>query len=170
MNWILLALILVGIALLIPTAYATFIGAPWAPTRLAAVIKVLDTLGLGSGDVFVDLGAGDGRVVVEAARRGARAIGYELSPIMWAVARLRSLGKKRVSIRLANAFHQNLSSATVIYLFLMPEAMPRVTEMLTKQDLPHLRYVLSYAFAVPGLHVRTTVKIEGAGTMFVHDA
>src|SRR5690349_1638306 len=99
---ILLLLLVPVLILLIPTAYAGYIGAPYAPTFMAVVKKAFDQLHIDDDDVLVDLGAGDGRIMLEAAKRGAGTLGYELSPIMWFVAWVRLWSQPKAKITLRN--------------------------------------------------------------------
>lgn len=171
--------VLAFVALLIPTAYAGFIGAPYAPTRLSVVRKAFQKIGLGKDDVLVDLGAGDGSIVIEAGKLGAQAIGWELSPIMWAVAKVRiyflplTKGEysrnARVGVRYGNFFKQDHSAATVIFLFLMPKNMPHVKDWLSKQSFPRGRYLLSYAFQLPDTAPAFTVSLPQKGTIYIYN-
>ena len=102
--WLLLA----AVILLIPTAYAGLIGAPYAPTRMRAVKRAFELLDIGVQDTVVDLGVGDGKVLLAAAGRGAKAYGYELSPIMFLIAFLRSLKYPNVSIRFGSRSHATM--------------------------------------------------------------
>jgi len=142
---------------------------PYAPTRKQAIEQAFDLLEVGKDAVVVDLGAGDGKVLLEANKRGARAIGYELSPIMWLVSWWRILGKKGTSVRMRNFYTQQLPPETThVFMFLMPEHMDKIQQYLTKQKLPNLKFVLSYSFPfneVPPLHV---VSTEKAGRVFVY--
>ena len=142
-------LVIIFLILLIPTAYAGFIGAPYAPTFTPAIKQAFDYIKLGPLDTLIDLGAGDGRVLIEAARRGANALGYELSPIMWAVVFLRTLGNKKIKIKLRNFYKQSLPNATVIFAFLMPKHMGKVRQFLSRQSLSHSKSLLVYAFPLP---------------------
>lgn len=160
-----------GVALLIPTAYAAKIGAPYAPTRRAAIKNVFDKIGLGKTDFLVDLGAGDGTVLVEAVKRQARAVGYELSPIMWVIIWLRLRIAKQGKIKYANFYKQTLPEATtVVFAFLMPDNMSRVKEFLARQALPQAKYFIAYAFPLsadtPPLHV---VHTKNCARMFVYN-
>lgn len=67
-----------------------FFGAPYLPTLSPQVKAALDLAGLKKGDHLLELGCGDGKVVLAAARRGINVIGYELNPILAAVAWLRT--------------------------------------------------------------------------------
>ncbi len=164
-NWLLIALVL----LLIPTAYAGKIGAPYAPTRRRVVRKTFDQLNINEDDTLIDLGAGDGSILIEAARRGAKAIGFELSPIMYVIARLRTLRYRGVRILLRNFYKQPLREATVIFAFLMPNNMPKVRQMLNGQQIPNGRFFLSYMFALNDAQPITVIREENCGPIYVYD-
>lgn len=163
-------LVIIFLILLIPTAYAGVIGAPYAPTFTPAIEQAFDYIKLGQEDTLIDLGAGDGRVLIAAARRGATSLGYELSPIMWAVVLLRTLGNKKIKIKLCNFYKQSLPNATVIFAFLMPKNMPKVRQYLSKQTLPNGRYLLVYAFPLPPdtkpLHV---IRVPKCAPLYIYD-
>lgn len=165
----LLWLIIILLALLIPTAYAGWIGAPYAPTLLPAVRRTFDEIGLGPDDFLVDLGAGDGKIVREAAARGARALGIELSPILWAVAKLRTLGRARARIVFGNFYRPAPTNATVLFAFLMPNNMPRVRRWLKQQYLPRGRYFLAYAFPLADVQPLRVVKVPNCAPVYVYD-
>lgn len=168
MDWFLI-FILAGLALLIPTAYAGLIGAPYAPTRLRVVKKAFDEIKLSSTDVVIDLGAGDGKILLEASRRGAQAVGYELSPIMWFIIWLRSMGNKNIAVKYQNFYKADLSSATVIFAFLMPNNMPKVKALLQKQTLPKARYFLAYAFPLSDVEPLHVVREPDCLALYIYD-
>ncbi len=175
MPWLNIALI-VGIALLFPTAYAAKIGAPYVPVRTRAIRKTLEYINLGSDDVFVDLGAGDGKVVLAAADRGARAYGYELSPPIWFVAWMRAVvwawrrkNKHKPRIYLRNFYRQPLTDATVAYTFLVPGTMERVRQCLAKQHIPRGKYMLVYAFPFKEVLPLHVVREPNCLPVYVYD-
>jgi hypothetical protein len=93
----------------------------WLPTHQILVEKMLDMARLTSQDVLMDLGSGDGRVVMAAARRGAQAIGIEYNPELVKFSRRRAAAQKlagRATFRRADLFEVDLSNATVITLYL----------------------------------------------------
>src|SRR6185312_353477 len=95
----------------------------WIPTPQVVVDKMLDLARVGPRDFVMDLGSGDGRTVITAARRGARAIGIEFNPDMVEYARrsAQSAGvADRASFVKADLFEADLSKATVITMFLLP--------------------------------------------------
>ena len=163
--WLFVIVVALWLAL-IPTAYAGLIGAPYAPTRLPVVVQAFKKLGIGTDDTVVDLGAGDGKILLEAKRRGARVVGYELSPIMWLVSRLRG-----VPVRYANFYKQQLpEKTTVVFAFLMPKTMKRIRRYLAEQHLPQAKYLLAYTFPLPQeVHPMTIIREDKCGPIYVYD-
>ncbi len=96
----------------------------WIPTPAALVDRMLDLARLTPQDYLIDLGAGDGRTVIAAAKRGARALGIEYNGEMVALSE-RSAAAENVGARAAfiqaDLFESDLSQATVITMFLLPE-------------------------------------------------
>lgn len=164
-NWILIAFLI----LLFPTAYAGLIGAPYVPTFTPAIRRALRKISLNSQDTLIDLGSGDGKVLLEAHGLGAQAIGYELSPIMWFISWLRLLGKKGARVYFRNFYWQKLPpETTVLFMFLMPDKMKRVHDYLRQQDLPALRHVIVYSFPFSNLEPIETFKEPKCGTIFIY--
>jgi hypothetical protein len=96
----------------------------WVPTPQPLVEKMLDIAKVTANDYLIDLGSGDGRTVIAAAKRGARARGIEYNPDMVALSE-RNATKEGVADRAAFAkadlFETDLSEATVITMFLLPD-------------------------------------------------
>jgi precorrin-6B methylase 2 len=96
----------------------------WVPTPQALVDKMLDMAKVTSKDFVMDLGSGDGRTVITAAKRGARAVGIEYNPDMVELSK-RNAEKEGVTARAtfmkADLFETDLSKADVITMFLLPE-------------------------------------------------
>ena len=96
----------------------------WVPTPQALVDKMLDMAQVTPQDFVMDLGSGDGRTVITAAKRGARAMGIEYNPDMVELSK-QNAAKAGVSDRAefmkADLFETDLSKATVITLFLLPD-------------------------------------------------
>src|SRR5438105_3321288 len=95
----------------------------WVPTPQAVVDRMLDMAKVTSKDFLIDLGSGDGRTVITAAKRGARAIGIEYNPDMVELskANARAAGvTERAQFMKADLFETDLSKASVITMFLLP--------------------------------------------------
>src|SRR5829696_8135618 len=101
----------------------------WVPTSQALVNRMLDMAKLTAGDVHYDLGSGDGRTVITAAKRGAKATGVEFNPNMVQLSRRNAqkegVGDKARFIQ-GDIFETDFSDATVITLFLLPELNVRL--------------------------------------------
>ena len=101
----------------------------WVPTPPALVEKMLDMAQVTPQDYVVDLGSGDGRNIVAAARRGARALGVEFNPDMVELSK-RNAAKEGVSDKASfvrgDMFEADISQATVLALFLLPDNMMKL--------------------------------------------
>lgn len=162
--------LLIGLALLIPTAYAGWIGAPWVPTHRQAVRRAFELLGIGRHDVVVDLGVGDGKILIEAARCGAKAYGYELSPIMFTIAWLRALWHRDVKVLYGNFYKKHFPDATVLFAFLVPQTMGRARAFLQQANVPQAKYVLAYAFPFKDVAPLSVVREKKCAPLYVYDA
>lgn len=96
----------------------------WVPTPQSLVDKMLDLAKVTPADYVIDLGSGDGRTVITAAKRGARALGIEYNPDMVALSQ-RNAAKEGVTgtatFMKADLFESDFSQATVITMFLLPD-------------------------------------------------
>jgi 16S rRNA A1518/A1519 N6-dimethyltransferase RsmA/KsgA/DIM1 with predicted DNA glycosylase/AP lyase activity len=134
--------------LLIGFLVSSISGAPWVPARSYDVEVILDDVGLKNGEHYLELGCGDGRLVRAAARRGAIAVGYELNPVLWLVAKLKVMGSKNAEVRFGDFWKVNLGKADVVMAFLVPRTMPRLGIKAQKEMKKSARLV-SYIFPVP---------------------
>lgn len=132
-------------------------GAPYVPTRGRDVTRVFDEVyHLQSTDLLVDIGSGDGKVCVAAAKYGARAIGYEINPVLVLISRWRARRIDGVRFLLRDFWHSNLpADTTVVYVFGDSRDINRVADWVEQQAtrLAKPLYLLSYAFEVPGRNV-----------------
>jgi len=96
----------------------------WVPTSQALVDKMLDTARVTPKDYVIDLGSGDGRTVITAAKRGAKALGIEFNPKMVELSRANAAKEgvtgKATFVR-GDIFKSDFSKATVLTLFLLPD-------------------------------------------------
>ncbi|HET8538840.1 MAG TPA: methyltransferase domain-containing protein [Anaeromyxobacter sp.] len=116
----------------------------YEPSAPQVVQLMLDLAAVGPGDVVYDLGCGDGRIVIEAARRGARAVGVEIDPALVREARAnaRAAGvEDRVRIVEGDLYETDLREATVVTLFLQREVNLKLRPRLLSQLRPGARVV-----------------------------
>ena len=129
-------------------------GAPWLPTPMSMVHKMLQMAEVGPDDLVYDLGCGDGRILVTAARRyGARAVGIELDPLryLWCRLLIIVLGlRDRVRIIYGDFFRQDLSAADVVACYLLRGTNRRLEGKFRRELRPETRVVSNY-FTFPGL-------------------
>jgi len=142
----------------------------WVPTAQALADKMLDLAKVTSKDYVIDLGSGDGRIVITAAKRGARSVGIEYNPDMVALSK-RNAEKEGVrdaaQFMKADLFESDFSQATVITMFLLPEINLKLRpKILTLR--PGTR-VVSNSFSMDDWEADQTVAItaeEGCDNSF----
>jgi len=121
----------------------------WFPTPQELVDKMLDMAKITPSDFLVDLGSGDGRTVITAARRGVRALGIEYNPDLVDLSK-RNAARAGVSDKTefikADLFGYDFSKATVVTMFLLPEINLRLRPKLLEMK-PGTR-VLSTTFTM----------------------
>lgn len=126
-----------------------FFGAPFVPTKKMQIQVALDLLNLKKGDLLYDLGAGDGRIALTAAKRGIRIVGYELNIFLVLLARFRTRKYRNlVNIRWQNYWNADFSRCDGIYIFSSAAYINRLDKKL-RQTKNSLR-LASYAFKIPG--------------------
>jgi tRNA G37 N-methylase Trm5 len=130
-----------------------FWGAPWIPGSFRMIRRMLDLAGIQPGQTVVDLGAGDGRIVILAAwKYGAKAVGVEIDPFRWMIANLaiRLLGLRgRADVRLGDLRRFPVDGADVVTLFLMQGTNRKLRDRLEGSLRPGAR-VLSHAYSMSG--------------------
>jgi len=148
---------LIATCLIILFGAVAFRGAPYVPTHKATIVAALDLLDeqIKKGDIIVDLGSGDGSVLKYAAKRGYRAIGYELNPLLNFIAWSRTVRKgAHVTIHLHDFWIATWPKETkAVFVFLAGPYMNKLKRKLDKEmttrDQP--LYVVSNGFAIPGV-------------------
>ncbi|MCA1585744.1 MAG: class I SAM-dependent methyltransferase [Acidobacteria bacterium] len=136
----------------------------WVPTPEALVEKMLDMAEVGPSDLVMDLGSGDGRNIIGAAKRGARAVGVEFNPDMVALARHRAseagVGDKATFIE-GDMYAADISKATVMALFLLPVNMDKLAPKFL--ELAPGSRIVANTFAITGWNPDRTESITASG-------
>ncbi|MHA2140245.1 MAG: SAM-dependent methyltransferase [Candidatus Thorarchaeota archaeon] len=147
----LLEMFLIGFAIWI--AWPMLIGAPWIPTPKRKARGMLELAEVGDEDIVYDIGSGDGRIIIMAAREyGARSIGIEADPIRFMWSRLairRHRLSERVKVLRGNFFKSNIEEATVVTVYQGVEVNKKLKEKFTRDLKPGTR-VVSYRFLFEG--------------------
>ena len=148
-----------------PAAAPMSLDVPYVPTPQEVVERMLQIARVGKKDVLFDLGCGDGRIVVTAAKtHGARGTGIDLDPERIREARKNAaqagVGDK-VDFKVADLFQTDVSAASVVTLYLLPNVNTRLRPQLWKQLKVGSR-VVSHAFDMgPEWPPEKTESVDG---------
>ncbi|MFX0006397.1 MAG: SAM-dependent methyltransferase [Promethearchaeota archaeon] len=131
-------------------------GAPWIPTQMKKVLQMLSLAEIQSEEILYDLGCGDGRFIIKAARRfGAKAVGIELNLFLylWCQLAITILGlRRKVKIQYGNFFKHDLSDADVVICYLLPETNDKLEDKLLRELKPTAR-IISNSFVFNKLRI-----------------
>ncbi len=167
-------LFVVGISLLLvtscsPIAVWTNGEVPFVPTPPDVVDRMLEMARVRTGDVVYDLGSGDGRILIRAAKRyGVKGIGIEIDAELVRKAQNSAIKEKvdhLVEFRAQDALTVDVSPATVVTLYMLPEFNAKLRSILEKQLKPGSR-VVSHDYGIEGWVPDKTEAVKGD---FIHD-
>jgi precorrin-6B methylase 2 len=158
--------LVVGLALLAALAGGSYaqlrLDVPYVPTPQDVVDRMLDMAKLAKNDFHMDLGSGDGRIAITAAKRGARSIGVDLNPTRIAEANENAKNAgvtDRVTFIQGNLFEQDISKANVLTMYLLQGVNLQLRPKILADLQPGSR-VVSHAFSMnewePDQHVNMT--------------
>ena len=121
-------------------------GAFYYPTIPTDVKKMMKIVKISDKDTLVDIGSGDGRILIAAAKLGANAIGYEINPFL--VVKSRKLIKnlnldKQIKIYWKSFWKADYSKATIITVYLFPSFMDRLQKLLEKKSKKKLKVIVN---------------------------
>jgi len=135
----------------------------FVPTPQEVVDEMMKLAKVGPGDVLYDLGCGDGRTVITAAKLGARAIGIDINPV-----RIKESNENaakngmtgKVTFRNEDLFESNFRDATVVTLYLLPSLNVKLRPKLWKELKPGTR-IVSHDFDMDDWQPEKTVELDG---------
>ncbi len=140
-----------GLLLIVGVVFAlsVFRGPPYLRTHKVPVETALDLLGVKKGSHVLDLGSGDGSVLIAAAKRGARATGYEINPLLALISKWRSRRYRQlVTIHWANMWRAEISSDTQNVFMFMDKRFTETTENFLTKSGSKLKFA-SYSYELP---------------------
>jgi len=142
---------------------------PFVPTPPEVVDRMLEMAQVKSGDVIYDLGSGDGRILIHAAKRyGVKGVGVEIDADLVQRARDNAFREKvthLVEFRVQDALTVDVSPATVVTLYMLPEFNAKLRPIFDKQLKPGAR-VVSHDFEIQGWVPDRVERVKGD---FLHD-
>jgi len=136
---------------------------PFVPTPQEVVDKMIELAGVKQGDTVYDLGSGDGRIVVTAAKTGARAVGFEIDGDLIKQSRdnIQKAGVQNLAeIRQQDILTVDLSPASVITMYLLPDVNLKLRPNILSQVKPGSR-IVSHAFDMGDWKPDKTERING---------
>ena len=141
--------------------FVVFFGAPYVPSKKSELRRAFDELyPLGPNDTLVDIGSGDGIVLRIAAERGARAVGYEINPVLVLISKWLSRSTATITTHFASFWRAQLpEETTVVYVFGDSRDIRRMAEKVGEAANASGRTIafISYAIAVPDLEPKNKV-------------
>jgi SAM-dependent methyltransferase len=136
---------------------------PFVPSPQSVVDKMIDLAGVKKGDTVYDLGSGDGRIVIAAAQKGARAVGFEIDPDLVAESRanIQKAGvQESAEIRNQDILTVDLSGASVVTMYLLPDVNLKLRPNLQKQLKPGSR-IVSHSFDMGDWKADKVEQVDG---------
>lgn len=129
-------------------SFVLVVGPPYLPTLTPQVTLALDMLDLKPGQTLLELGSGDGKVLLAAASRGLNAVGYELNPLLVIWSRLRLWRyRKQVKVKWGNFWQAQWPPADGIYTFLLQKYTAQLDKKIVQY--PHKPFKLvNFAFTM----------------------
>ncbi len=127
--------------------------APWVPSRNRDLDRIFKLADLKPGQTFYDLGCGDGRIVIYAAKNfKVKAIGLEISLLFYLICKIKQVLNKQsdIEFKFKNLYKENLASADVVYFFGIPHTLDKQFCEKLKKELKPKAKVISYSFKLHG--------------------
>ena len=168
--WIWIFIILAGGLFILKIIYALSIalvlpvtqGALYVSTSRAKISAFINAVPMTAGQLLVDLGCDDGRVLQEAQKRyGVRTVGYEINSLAYLKARIFSFGSHKIKIRHQNFWEADLSDADVVFCYLYPDVMKRLATQLAASLKPGA-VIVSSNFSLPGFVPSRVIRLESS--------
>lgn len=143
------AAVIIILAVMACFAGVLLFGAPYLPTLTPQVKAALDLADLKPGQTILELGCGDGKVLIAAAQRGVNSVGYELNPMLALLCWLRTRRyRKNVIVIWGDFWKKPWPEAEAIFTFLLPKYMKKLDKKVIQFAHNPVKLV-SFAFEVP---------------------
>ena len=129
-------------------------GAPYVRSSRKKIDAMITMAEIRPGEVVIDLGSGDGSLLIESAKKGARVIGIDINPFLCAYARWRIRRNglaKRITVICGDFRNYPLKDADIVFVYLWPETLALLKNKFIQELKPGAR-IVSNAFRIPELH------------------
>ncbi len=170
MTSIVISILVLGAVLLLAVMVIgpALFGSPWHPISRRDLRRALDFCKAQPGEHIFDLGSGDGRVLITAAKEyGLRGTGIEIDPLKaaWSRWRVRRAGvQDKVTLVRASIFKQEYREADILFIYLTHQAIDKLFPAILEQLKPNVK-ILCYRFCIQGM---TPDKVDSGKTLFLY--
>ncbi len=166
--WIILSIFLAFVLYIIWKYWALILGAGFDPTPMKTVRRMLEIAEIDEKDIVYDLGCGDGRVILTAARDfGSKSVGIEADPLRFLYARLRvffSKERNRIKVIFGNFMNKDIGNATCVVLFLFTRGNDLLLPKFKRELKPGTK-IISYTWR---LSEWQTVKTDAFEEIYLY--
>ncbi|MDB5169515.1 MAG: hypothetical protein JWO41_871 [Candidatus Saccharibacteria bacterium] len=161
-----IVLSLVLFAILLCFGFVLLFGAPYLPTLKPQVRAALELANVKPGETLLELGCGDGRMLLAAAHVGVKSVGYELNPILALIAWLRTIKHRQmITIIWGDFWRQPWPETEAIFVFLLPKYMKKLDTKVMQYKHKPVK-VTSFAFEIPG---KTPAAVRDGVFLYEYD-
>lgn len=145
---------------------------PYVPSRKRVIAKMIEMARLKPHETVYDLGCGDGRLLIAAEKKArVKTVGFEIAPLILLLAWIRKmLFRSTMKIHFKSLFSANLRRANVIFCYLIPNVMPKLSKKIKHECRKGTR-IISNTFHIPGLKatkIFTRDPEKGLPTIYVY--
>ncbi len=143
------ALFGVFVVVLLMFGFVILFGAPYLPTLKKQTDDALDLLDLKPGQTLLELGSGDGRVMLAAAKRGLHVVGYELNPLLCIVSMFVTIRyRKQITVVWGDFWKKQWPAADGIFVFLLDKYMEKLNNKIIQEQKGKKVKLVSFAFTI----------------------
>lgn len=133
-------------------------GSLYVKADINVIRKSLELVRLKKGQIFYDLGSGNGDVLIEASKYDVKAVGYEISPYYYLLSKIRTFRNRNIEVRFQNIKDVDLKKADVVYVYLLPKFLDELASKF-KRELKPSAELISIGFSINNLLLIKEEKI-----------
>ena len=150
--------------LLFSAGIAGWMAAPYVPTRKQDVGRFLEIAEIKPGDIFFDLGCGDGRIPAAAAKACAKAFGFEISILNYLFCKF---FRRNFKVKFINFFTADYKNTDVVYMFLSQKVHNKMGRIL-KNQMKKGSKIVTYVWPIEGIEPASVNRVDGYPNLFLY--
>jgi precorrin-6B methylase 2 len=149
---LLIVVLIFLIFLLLLSLINSLLPVPFIPTSKKLTKKMIDAADLTKNDIVYDLGSGDGRIVLEAAKKSKEAVGFEINPVLTVLSKTKARFYKinNATFITKSVYRADLSHCDKLFLYLSPKLMKGLERKIL-EEMKEGAYIVSHAFSFPNM-------------------